>query len=293
MAKLNKTKSITTLLACSLIALGGVASIALTTTSCSKEAKNSWYSLVSDPSVHHYFSKSNTPIENFCLDPTKGGYGEDGVITIRGEQVNANDLYSVTFGYDYNNVTSVGDLWFGCTQVAKETDEPVQQNKISKFGASSEDDEYAVKFTNLVSLDFGGFTGLTSVGCGWMSFDKDVNGTDSFPSLSSIDFSGLRSLQSVGNISDETSYWMYGTEQGDCFKSLKTIIVDSVSIKGGVEQTGIEVNGETCFRGWTTGQSDDEKGTIYGYDYAVENSWQFEGSALANWKTSNVAPDKD
>jgi len=75
---------------------------------------DSYYTLIDNPSIKHFFTKSNTPIKAFCakLAKKKGGgicYSNNS-ITINSSSVNINDICSLSFGVSYEDVSSVGDF---------------------------------------------------------------------------------------------------------------------------------------------------------------------------------------
>jgi len=154
------------------------------------ELTDSYYTLCSEPEEHIFFSESNTPISSFCSSNYTNNLKN---IYIHGEDVNIDDICSLSFGTSYSSVKTIPDGFLSVDQTE------------SVYGS----------FSNLTSIDFSGLSSLSSVGNYWMDGCGDGGATDCFPKLESINFNGLSSLSSVGG------NWMQGTYHG--FSSLTSI----------------------------------------------------------------------
>jgi len=280
----SKTKLLGSLLACSLISLGAVATISFAITSCSRrtpvtppnpipvDAKDSsFYILSSNTSELISFNESNTPISNFCA-PNYSGY-PDNWIEINNSPVNINDIYALNFGSSYSSVTSIGDKFIWGAKHGFKNLVGLGFGGLSSLSSVGNDwmDTYLGGstdirgFDSLIYLDFSGLSSLKSVGSGWM--DGNNGG---FSSLTSIDISSLTSLSSVG------SSWLSGEAAqggGKGFQNVKTFYVGNLAWQNGFS------NVDFC-NSWPT------DGTIYGSDFYVEETWLNGG--IEDWHTSHV-----
>jgi len=216
----------------------------------------SYYTLTSNPEQKIYFDAATTPITNFIGNKLYN-------VTINGNIVDTNSIYSVKFGPSYKDVTSIGDWFMYGNSFCWKNLNSLNYSGLSNVRSVGNSWMNASNgcFPNLSSISFNGMSSLTTVGKKWMD---GYGGEGGFANLSSINFSGLNNLRTVG------TSWMDGSKDIKCgFRNMKTLIV------GDVDLNNVSFS-ETYFcYAWPSG------GTIYG---SAASTWK--RSDLSDWHTS-------
>jgi len=192
-----KARAFSSILACSVVALGAIGTTVfvkshnvktITTTGHFNETYNeikssthnsvdklSYYTSVLNPEKKVYFDSSSAPIENFCYE----NY-DNGCIWINGLAINTNNITSITFGDSYSNVTSTGN-WFldGCHG---------RFQNISSLDFSGLKNLYSFGHGCLMGYNNGGFKKMTSIYTGDVTFPTIVGGgfCEDFPATGTI-----------------------------------------------------------------------------------------------------------